>query len=153
MNRQEIIDKWNGMTDRERDGWNAEALGYTWDVVPPDCNGEYGGTKILVPPSIDPKTYEYPHKGAISPYFFVPPYTTDWNHAGEFFEEMTSTPKGVNLILWRDDSLNGFAIDELLLLEYDSGECSRKKFIVQPTPQRAICLAYLLNKLEAEDKP
>jgi len=63
---------------REMDALVAEhVMGFRREKTPPDCNGEYGGEDILVPPNIDHDTWHYPPKGRISLTFFVPQYSTD----------------------------------------------------------------------------
>lgn len=71
------------MNARELDALVAEkVMGFRREKTPPDCEGKYGGEDVLIPPTINHKTWNYPPKGRIGLAYFVPHYSTDiaaWN--------------------------------------------------------------------------
>lgn len=147
MTRLEIIDKWNGMTDRERDAWVHEVkVGKNIPLHPYENLGNYDvhnfneikpGERFWVDPFTN-KAREIEH------------YTTSWHESGSMFEEL-----GEGYCLTRRTGKNRWHMMDLREdLRFYKGEDAKIHAVVddiQPTPQRAICLAYLLKKLEAED--
>lgn len=133
MNRQEIIDKWNGMTDRERDAWI--------------CKMRFPGARTAT--NEFRVMMVYMQTGERTQ---VPDYTSDSDIAFELFDEL-----GEGYCLTRRVGENRWQMmnsQKRLRYHMDAdGRVDIVKDDIQPTPQRAICLAYLLKKLEAEDKP
>lgn len=80
-------------------------LGWTWIDVPKDCNGENEG-RCIAPPGFEPPSpFYWPPKGAVSPTWFVRPWSSKIKWAWEVVEALHS--KGLYVSISKDpDRLN-----------------------------------------------
>jgi hypothetical protein len=83
---------------REIDTLVAEHIfGYRREKSPKDIHGNYGGEDILVPPTVDHKTYHDPPKGRIALTYFVKNYSADIAAAWEVVERLWPDVEYMNL--------------------------------------------------------